>query len=289
MVRAALILLLALAAPPVWAHAGEADPANPAAPSSTVTGREVPSLQAIEDGLGRRTRLETIHLIEAWVDAHPGDPDVPKAVTWAGHLLLQIKDVPAARRTYGRAIAMGGIWSFRASAALGDMEMLERHYTAAIAAYEAASSSPEEGWASYGREGAATARVARREAYTATGFAAALSLQTAFLAIAAWRRRGWAAFWPLPWELKFYLPFAVLMSLATASILPSKRGTIRTVCWGGLGVIGGYAVYFRTATITPGKRIIGSLLAIASAAALIYASLVAFGLLGTIGAGGEGE
>jgi hypothetical protein len=289
MVRGALIVFLALAAAPARANAEEAAPRASAVAISTPVDESTNSLQAIEDGLGRRTRMETVRLVEGWIGAHPGDPEVARAMTWEGHLQLQIPDVPAARRAYGRAIAMGGIWSFRAYAALGDLEMLERNYAGAISAYEGASASPENAWASYGQEGIVAARVAQREAWTAVGAAGALSLQTILCGLAAWRRRGWSAFWPLPWEIKFYLPFAIVMSLAASSILPTKRATIRMVCWGGLAVISGHAVYFRATPPTRWNRAVGSFLAILSAVALVYAALVANGLLGTIGAGGEGE
>ena len=291
MVRGALIafLAMALAAAPARVSAEEPPPRVPSVATSTPVDETATSLQAIEDGLARRTRIATVRLIEAWIGAHPGDADVARATTWEGHLQLQIPDVPAARRAYGRAIAMGGIWSFRAYAALGDLEILERRYAAAIAAYEGASASPENTWATYGQEAIVTARVAQREAWSAVGAAGALSLQTILGGFAAWRRRGWAALWPLPWEIKVYLPFAIVMSLAATSILPTKRATIRMVCWGGLAVISGYAVYFRAASPRPWERVAGAVLAILSAAALVYAALVANGLFGTIGAGGEGE
>jgi tetratricopeptide (TPR) repeat protein len=271
MVRGSLALLVALAFAPAPTALGDAEPRSDA------------QLQAIEDGFGSRTRAETIRLLESWLDAHPHDPDLARAATWAGHLHRQVEEASAARRAYERAIATGGVWSFRAYAALGDLELDERRYTAAIAAYEGASSSPEAYWAGYGRAARVRAEGARRQAFTATGLAAALTLQTVLFALAAWRRRGRAAFWPLPWEIKFYLPFAVVMSLAASSIQPAKRGAIRTVCWAGLAVVAGFAAYSRASTPTRAKRIVGALLVAASAAALVYASLFAFGLVDTLG------
>jgi hypothetical protein len=276
MVRGTLALAAALAVGTAWADAGSADDA-------------ARSLQTIEDGFGARPRAETIRLLESWIVEHPTDPDFARASTWAGHLYRQAEEAPAARRAYGRATATKGIWAFRAYAALGDLEFDEHRYTAAIAAYEGATLSPEEYWSGYGRAAVVKAEGARREAYAASGFAAALSLQTLFFGIAAWRRRGRAAFWPPPWEIKFYLPFAVVMSLATWSIQPAKRAAIRAVCWGGLAVVAGFAAYSRAASPTPAKRIIGAVLAVASAAALVYASLVAFGLLASIGHFDEGD
>jgi hypothetical protein len=272
MVRGSLALIVALVVTRAWADAGGGE------------------LSAIENGFGTRPRAETIRLLESWLDSHPSDPEAARAATWQGHLLRQSDDLPAARRAYGRAITTGGVWSFRAYAALGDLELFDDHrYTAAIAAYEGASSSPESYWAGYGRESLARARTARREAFAARGCAAAIALQTLVFGITAWRRRGRAAFWPLPWEIKFYLPFAVVMTLAASSIQPSKRAAIRAVCWGGLAVVAGFAVHSRTATLTPAKRVVGALLVLASAAALVYASLVAFGLAGTLGTWSEAD
>jgi hypothetical protein len=271
MVRGSVALVVALAVVPAWAEAGGGEP----------------SLQVIEDGFGGRSHAETVRLLESWLDAHAGDPDTARAATWAGHLLRQDDHLPAARRAYQRAIAQGGIWSFRAYSALGDLELDDRRFTAAIAAYEGASASPESYWANYARDSIVKAEGARREAYAARGCVAALSLETALFGIVAWRRKGKTAFWPLPWEIKFYFPFAVVMTLAAWSIQPAKRSAIRAVCWGGLALIGGFAVYSRAASLTPAKRLLGSLLAMASAAALVYASLVAFGLAGTLGNWGD--
>jgi hypothetical protein len=271
MVRGSVALLIALAAAPAWADASHTEP----------------SLQAIEEGFGARSHAETVRLLTSWLDTHPSDPEAPRAATWAGHLLRQDDDFPAARRAYGRAIGMGGSWSFRAYAALGDLELEDRRYGAAIAAYEGASASPEAYWAGYGRESLERARGARREAFAAGGCAAAIAFETALFGMVAWRRKGRAAFWPLPWEIKFYLPFAIVMTLASWSVQPAKRAAIRGVCWGGLWVVAGFAVHARATTLTPSKRLFGSLLAMASAAALVYASLVAFGLAGTLGHWGE--
>ncbi len=229
-------------------------------------------------GVGQRTHDQSCALMDAWVDAHPSDPDAGRGLVWMADLRVLDHRGDLARPLFERAAREypNTEWARHAEKGIADLDVAAHRYDEAIRLYESLASNPAPLWSYVGRMGAARARDERRRFTIYVVLLAALVGIASSRVVLALRTR--VSLWPLPDELLYPLPMFVLMALAAIPQEPDERLGILYLAAGAVVLLWANGLYLSVRPIRGWKRFGEGVLALGQAAALLYCSIVASGI-----------
>jgi hypothetical protein len=210
--------------------------------------------------------------MQAWVDAHPGDPQAARGLVWMAELRLSDGRADLARPLFTRAAALspGSEWGHQGAKGLADLDAAAHRYGPALATYDRLAAIPDPYWSYIGRASGASARRERVRWFAFVGLAAALALG---VALRLWRARG--ALWPPPEEASYALPVVAMMLLAAAAQPPAEARAVSTVAVGALALLYAHGVHLRARPEARGLRVLEGGLGLLEAVALLYCAVVA--------------
>lgn len=220
--------------------------------------------------------------IQAWVDAHPGDPESGRALVWMAQRELSAGRAGRARLLFERAERehRGSGWELAASKGLADLALRARRYGEAIARYEGLAASRDDYYRFLGESGAVEARATRSRDLLAAGLALLVStLASARLAL-AWRSR--RTLRPVPEEVFYGAPVAGALLLAALAQPAAEGRAVAALALGGLLLLWANASYFRVRPPRGFSLALEGVLSVAQAGALLYCAVVANGLWGRL-------
>ena len=219
---------------------------------------------------------EALRRMARLVDDHPSFPERSEAGLWLGHRALGRGDVATAERWFTTVEGWGGerrtlIAARRGRAAAahrgGRLREAERRYRDLAAE---ASASDGEG----AREGLRTARLAVAR-YVAAWIAVACLLL--LLGAGLWRAR--RALFPLPAEVRYYLPVALLLTVAAATEDRAITGAVAAIAVGGALITWSTAAGSRRAPARSAAAIVRrAMVPVVAVLALVYAAVYFHGL-----------
>ncbi len=216
--------------------------------------------------------------MQAWVDAHPKDPQAPRGLIWMSKLRradgLDARARPLLERTL-REYA-GTEWELHAIQGLADLDAKDRHYDRAIAGYDRLARDPSSLWSFIGQHAAAYARAERLRFDILLGLAAAL---VGFSLFRLWRAGGLRSLWPLPAELLYPLPLPLLMLAASTALEVPEGHTIVTLSLGGMALLWLNGAYLRARPPKGARQVaVQAALGVLQVCALLYCAVVTHGL-----------
>ena len=186
--------------------------------------------QDILQGYGTRPQTASVARMERLLAAHPDFALADRARRWLAENALQAGDPATAERHYRDVEERSPGMAASREAALGRAAALlaQGRPFAARHLYQTLLHAPEPATrAAAGRGLATTEQQLLRQA----GFFVALLYLLGYLGVQLWTARG--GLWPLPLELKFYLPVAVLFLLAALPARDSVLPALALIAGGG--------------------------------------------------------
>lgn len=234
-----------------------------------------PGFDRIVARVGQQSHDVSCAQMKAWVDQHPKDPNAGRGLVWMAELRLIDHHTDLAMPLLERA-AHGypdTEWGHQAEKSLADLLVGGHHYAAAIAIYEKLSKLPTDYWQYVGRMAAASAREQR------TRWEIFLALVAALLAGIGYRiARARRQLWPLPDEVIYALPIALVMLAAAWAQSPEEAHAVVSVALGGMLLLYAHGVHLRSVELSWRTRLVESVVGLGEAAALLYCAVVANGL-----------
>ncbi len=219
--------------------------------------------------------------MQAWVDAHPNHPQIPRGLVWMSKLRHADGRDDLARSLLERTLReyRGTEWELHAIQGLADLDLKSHRYGRAIAGYETLARSPDPLFSYIGRYGALNARGERVRFDVFLGLLAAL----AALSLHRLWRSGWLrSLWPPPAELLYPLPVPLLMLVGSTALEVPERHTVITLALGGIALLWLNGAYLRARPPKGGGRVVQAALGIFQACALLYCAMIANGLWGKL-------
>jgi hypothetical protein len=168
--------------------------------------------------------------MERLIAAHPDFAHADRARLWLAENALQADDPVTAERYYRQVEEHAPGTATAREATLGRATALlaQGRPLAARDLYQALLRAPEAATRAAAGRGLATAE---QQLLRQAGFIAALLYLLGYLGAQLWAARG--GLWPLPLELKFYLPVASLFLLAALSARDSVLPALALIACGG--------------------------------------------------------
>lgn len=177
-----------------------------------------------------RPRADSVARMERLIAAHPDFAHADRARLWLAESALQADDPAAAERHYREVEEHAPSTATAHEATLGRAAALlaQGRPLAARDLYQALLRAPESTTRAAAGRGLDTAE---QQLLRQAGFIAALLYLLGYLGAQLWTARG--GLWPLPLELKFYLPVAGLFLLAALSARDSVLPALALIACGG--------------------------------------------------------
>ena len=234
-----------------------------------------PSFEQIAGSVREGHQVEAIAQMQSWVDAHPSDPNAGRGLVWISQLWLTEGKPERAVVLLERAVRdyPGTEWESAAQLKLADLAVRSHRYGVALPLYEKLAVSPLEYYAYLGKTGAEHTRDERSR------FWLLLALSGGLVMVFAVRLR-LGGLWPLPEEVYYAFPIAVMMGLAALAQPEDEARAVGTLAACGVALVWANATYFRRSP--PGRwgYLREGLFALVQAAAVLYCAIVANGLWG---------
>ncbi len=238
----------------------------------------IPSFDAIVGGVGARPRTESCRQMEQWLQENPTSPEVPRGLLWIARLRAMDGEAERGRPELERVLRdfAGTEWDLRATKELADLDVQERHWTAALAGYQKLADNPQQPWKQIGSLALLQVRPQRERYFLFEGLALALLLfGVARLALAA---RAGLTPWKPPTEILVGAPVIGMLLLAALAQPPAQAKAVQLLALGGAFLVWANGALLSGARWTLPRRILESVLGLAQAAALLYCAVVAAGL-----------
>jgi hypothetical protein len=216
-------------------------------------------------------------LMQAWVDAHPTDPRVPRALVWMAQLRVADHNRALAQPMFLRVYKdyPGTEWALHSLKGLADLDLESRRYGDAIAKFDtlASSSIPFFHYVGY-----MAGRRAREERFRLT---LTLSLITAFLVLwglRLWRGKLPRALWPPPVEVLYPLPILLLMAAASFGQPAEEARGVRMIALGAVMMLWLNGAYLRARPPKGVWQVVHGAMGLGQAVALLYVAVILSGL-----------
>lgn len=186
--------------------------------------------QDILQGYATRPRADSVARMEHLIAAHPDFAHVDRARLWLAENALQADDPATAERRYREVEEHAPGTAAAREATLGRATALlaQGRPLAARHLYQALLQAPEPATRAAAGRGLATAE---QQLMRQAGFIVALLYLLGYLGAQLWA--AWGGLWPLPLELKFYLPVAGLFLLAALPARDSVLPALALIAGGG--------------------------------------------------------
>jgi hypothetical protein len=212
--------------------------------------------------------------MQAWLDAHPGDPQVAQGLVWMARLRTTDRRHDEARALLARALREPpqGEWPLHAKKALADLDLESHRFEVAIAAFEELARSPIPLWRYVGTNAAENARGERVRFRIMLALVAALALLWLF------RLRSMRPLLPPPMELVYALPVLLLIVAAAASQEEPEAHALVTLGLGSVVLLWLNGAWARARLPRGRERWAHAFLGILQAFAMLYCAMIGNGL-----------
>jgi hypothetical protein len=234
-------------------------------------GAADPGFDAITSRVGKQSHDESCAQMEAWVDAHPTDPNAGRGLIWMAELRLADRRTDLAYALFDRAARDygDGEWGLHGQKGRADLDVAAHRFAPALETYAKLAARPEPYWQYVGRISVDSARGERLRFYVYAALLLALGAWTAFRLGRARKQ-----LWPPPEELTWSAPVLLLMLAAAIAQPPEEARAVVWVALGGAALLWANGAYLRARP--PGRRWpLEALLGLAQAAALLYCAVIA--------------
>jgi hypothetical protein len=224
--------------------------------------------------LAENGRARSRQLAEAWVAAHPIDPDAGRALIWISQLYLADRQPDAAQPYFHRAEREypGTEWGEYGIRGIADYDLAHHRFAEAIRGYESLQSSPRPELVYLGRMGAAEARGGRVRFIF---FAVASILLASVLGSRLWlARRAGARLLRVPNELLYVLPVFAIMIIAALHQEADEGRAVIVLALGAMLLLWANGVYLQARPPKRLQRALEAALALVQAAALMYCTII---------------
>lgn len=234
-----------------------------------------PTFEQIAGSVSEGRQPQAIAKMQKWVDAHPTDPNAGRGLVWMSQLLLSGGDTKQAVVLLERAVRdyPNTEWRSAAQLKLADLAVRSHRYGDALPRYEELAASPLEYYSYLGKIGLDHTRDERAR------FWLLLALGAGLLGVFVVRLRI-GGIWPLPEELYYALPIAIMMGLAAIAQPEGEGRAVVTLAACGVALVWANAAYFRRIPPQRWGYLREGVFALAQAGAMLYCALVANGLWG---------
>lgn len=212
--------------------------------------------------------------MQAWLDAHPDDPQAAQGLVWMARLRTTDRRHGEARALLERALREPprGEWPLHAKKALADLELESHHFEVAIAAFDELASSPLPLWRYVGTNAAENARGERIRFRIMLALVAALALLWLF------RLRSMRPLLPPPMELIYALPVLLLIVAAAASQEEPEAHALVTLGLGSVVLLWLNGAWARARLPRGRERWAHVFLGVLQACAMLYCAMIGNGL-----------
>lgn len=231
-----------------------------------------PGFDQIVGKVGEQSHDLSCAQMQAWVQAHPQDPNAGRGLVWMAELRLADHQLQLARPLLERAAHdyAGTEWGWHGVKGLADLDAASHHYEAAIAAYRQLEALPSPYWRYVGKMAVISAGEEQLR------FRIYLVLTAALVGGVIFRAsRARSALWPPPEELTYALPVVLVMLVAAMAQPPEEARAVVTVALGGALLLWAHGAQLRAHPPSTLARLLLGVIGLGEAAALLYCAVVA--------------
>lgn len=205
--------------------------------------------------------------MQAWVEAHPREPDAGRGLIWMAHLQLIDGQREAARQSYARAASgfAGSEWGLRGEEGLATLEAGEHDFSASLARWRQLAALPDPYWQEVAGLALRQVEGDQRRWWGAQVVAAALLL------LVGLSLRGQRT---VPEEAWHGLPGALLVFVGGLTRRGGERQALVVLALGGLLLLAASGARLARARLDRRRRALEVLLGLGSTLGLLYVAVV---------------